>query len=160
MKRLAKRGQFVFLPSAKTPPKKKTKKPTATAQTMAKLCYESGEPFSVSELKQQQRQQNMERSNNADVVPVDGELLSSADGWQTTRPDNPELYVASVRTVRMSDGTNVKMFKVLICPDVLKAKRKAVKKLKQRIAREDREAADVAAKQRVKLVLALMGKRS
>jgi hypothetical protein len=87
------------------------------------------------------------------------ELPSASEGWQLTRPDNPELYVSAMRTVRMSDGEVLKLFKVLIRPEVLKAKRKAVKKLKKRIEREDAAAEAAAAKRRVKLTLALLGKR-
>jgi hypothetical protein len=153
MRRLQKAGLFSYLPSPKTP--KKTKKPAATAQTIAKLCFEHGE-LNVSEVK---RQKKLAAYGNAEPVPVDGQTLpSSSEGWQEERTTNPELYCAAVRVIRLTDGSSVKLFKVLIRPDVLAQKRKAAKKLLKRVKRENRQAADVAAKRKVRALLFALGK--
>lgn len=159
MYRLRKAGLFVFLPSAKTPapPKKKTKPATAAVQTVAKLCYEHGE-LNVSEVK---RQKKLAAYSNAAPTPIDGQTLpSTADGWQEQRTTDPELYCAAVKVIRYTDGHSVKLFKNLIRPEVLKEKQRKAKKLLKRVKRENKQAADADAKRRVRLQLALMGKRS
>jgi hypothetical protein len=92
---------------------------------------------------------------------ADGQPLPSAeDGWLESLPPKPEeLAMVGVKTVKMSDGSVRTFRKWIIRKDVLAQKRKAVKKLKKRIAREDAEAEAAAAKRRVRLQLALMGKK-
>lgn len=150
MRRLAKKGLFVFLDLPK--PRARSKKKTAVAlpkETMAKLFYTKGD-FSVTEVKRQKSEHSTEEPQ-----PIDGSSLpSSSDGWCPVIPQGDGLYVAGVKVIRLSDGSCLKLYRVLVKPSVIKAQKKRLKRLKQRIERDDNK----AARQRVRLTLLLLGK--
>jgi hypothetical protein len=116
-------------------------------------------PESHSRTKRREMQRDGELTTQTATTADGSTLPSTADGWQQTRPDNPELYISAVRTVRMTDGSSVKLFKVLIRPEVLKAKQRTAKKLLKRARRDNAEAEAKQAKRHVRLMLALLGKR-
>jgi hypothetical protein len=86
-------------------------------------------------------------------VPIDGTELP-AQGWSLTRPTDPELVVCGVRCVKMSDGSTLKLYRVAVRPEAVKARKRKAKKVLQRIQREDAK----AARHRVKLMLIMLGK--
>lgn len=122
--------------------------PMLEKETKSRLFYTKGD-LNVIEAKRRYEQ-------TGDVTPVDGQPLPAAcDGWMTARPDDPTLYCAGVRVIRMNDGSSVKFYRVMVKPEVLKAKQKQAKRLMRKIEREDA----AAVKRRVRLTLALIGKR-
>jgi hypothetical protein len=99
------------------------------------------------------RRQQFDRTHDGQPLP------SEEDGWYETVPPKPEeLSMVGVKKVKMSDGSARTFRKWIIKKDVLEQKRKKAKKLLKRVKRENAEAARKEAKQRVRLIMALMGK--
>jgi len=80
------------------------------------------------------------------------------EGWSPVRPENPEHFVAGVKIERQADGSFVKLFKVMVRPEVVQQKKRKAKNLLKRIKREDAEANLKLAKCRVRALLVMMGK--
>jgi hypothetical protein len=153
MRRMAKRGLFVFLDLPKPPVRSKKKAATPAAampkEEKSKLFHSKGE-LSVIEVKRQKLEHSTE-----DAQSFDGSALpSSSDGWRPVIPQGDGLYVAGVKVIRLSDGSCLKLYRVLVKPSVIKAQKKRLKRLKNRIERDDEK----AAKRRVKMLLLMIGK--
>jgi len=131
MRRLAKQGLFAFLA---------TDKPVTHRPLLA--------------LEEQQRKLWQKRGEQQPVA-LDGKPLPNrADGWMLSIPNDSELFVTAITCLKLSDGTNCRWYRMMVKPQVVKAKRKAAKKLMQRIERENRE----MAKRRVRALLIMLGK--
>lgn len=77
-------------------------------------------------------------------------------GWSPTRPDSPDLFIAGVKLVRQQDGSFTKLFKVMVKPEIIAAKKRKAKNLLRRIKREDREANAKLSKLRVRALLVVL----
>jgi hypothetical protein len=113
----------------------------------------------------QQKRAEMREVDNVQLskqqpTPIDGQPLPDpADGWVETMPQGDgDVFLAAIKKIKMSDGSEKRFYKALVRPSVLKAKRNKVRKLLKRVKRENEVAALKEAKQRVRLFRALMGK--
>ncbi|HTS06794.1 MAG TPA: hypothetical protein VMP68_14540 [Candidatus Eisenbacteria bacterium] len=148
MYKLRKLGLFAFI-SLPAPAKHKVPAARRPAPSTAKLFYSKGE-LNLIEVKRQNEQ------TNEDPIPVDGlPLPDASEGWMQTRSSDPELHCVGVRCIRLTDGSHLKYFKMLVKPSVMKRKkaklRRKLRELDQGIAR--------AAKQEARLTLWMMGKQ-
>ena len=142
---MAKAGLFAFVI---LPTKKKAAPRKLGTEIKANLFYEKGD-LNVIEAKQQYKVEHNE------PLPVDGQPLPDhSEGWMLTRVSDPELHCVAVRCIRLTDGTNVKYFKMLVLPSVMKTKRA---KLRRKMRELDKSIAK-AAKQEARLTLFLMSK--
>lgn len=125
---------------------------------MSRKKKKTDHPAEVVPHSKMKRSQMTSPANSAngytEPVTLDGNALPSGEGWMRQIPDDKTLYVAGVKNVRMSDGSAVKFYRMMVKKDEVKRLRKQTKKKLQRIACDDRE----HAKRDVRALLVLLGK--
>lgn len=111
--------------------------------------------MTASQLKRAVLRDRVADEQTAALQPFDGgPLPDPADGWLTSIPDDVELHLVGVRCIRMTDGSSVRYYRVLMRGSVLKKKRA---KLRRKLRELDQSLAKVA-KQETRTLLFLMGK--
>ena len=96
-----------------------------------------------------------ELKNYTEPTTLDGSPLpAKAEGWMAAIPDDPTLYVAGVKVLKMADGSFLKLYKLMVKPAEVKKLQKKLKEKMRRIARDDRE----HAKRDVRAFLVMLGK--
>jgi hypothetical protein len=148
MTKLAKKGLFVFIEIPKPPTPKKKKVPAVMPkETVAKLFFSKGE-LSVIEVKRQKVEQPSQ-----EPTPINGQPMpDKSEGWQATWPEDPQLYVAGICNIPMSDDSHIRLFRVCVRPSIIAKKHR---KLMQKLERLDKR----INKLEVRQIMKSMGKR-
>jgi hypothetical protein len=117
-------------------------------------------PHSREKRKAMQQDGQWEK-RNAEPVPIDRQPLpDAAEGWT---PDKPKadgtLCVSAVKTIRMSDGSSRKFYRMSVPVAEVRDMKNRVRKLRRRIKKEDQAAAKKSAKRAARVVLLALGKQ-
>jgi len=92
-------------------------------------------------------------------VPVDGQTLPDPAEWTPDKPKaDPTLSVSAVKTIRMSDGSSRKFYRMSVPVAEVKQMKKRARLLARNIRREDARAAKKAARRTARELLFRMGK--
>jgi hypothetical protein len=98
---------------------------------------------------------------NAEPVPIDGTALPDpAEGWTPDKPKaDTTLCVSAVKTIRMSDGSSKKFYRMSVPVAEVRDMKNRVRKLRRRIKRENEAAAKKEARRAARAVLFALGKQ-
>jgi len=97
----------------------------------------------------------------AEAVPIDGQPLpDAAEGWTPDKPKaDKTLCVSAVKTVRMTDGSSKKFYRMSVPVAEVAAMKRRAKKAATRIKRENETAAKKEARRAARAVLLALGKQ-
>jgi hypothetical protein len=114
-----------------------------------------------SEKRKAMQQDGQWAKKRQEPVPVDGQPLPDpGEGWTPDKPKaDKTLCVSAVKTIRMSDGSSRKFYRMSVPVSEVREMKNRVRKLRRRIKKEDQAAAQKNARRAAREVLFALGKQ-